>query len=83
MAEGCASLWKHYQALITFAQHSSLHRLFRMEGTVQRFTNGLSTFCLLFIVYLPDFYEFTLLHFFLLKHASLHRLFRTGESDYL
>jgi hypothetical protein len=77
--------------------------------------DGLSTICLLFIVYLPDIYEFTfytfycsnmllsiaffawgrviiyddnllrvhILHFLLLKHASLHRLFRMGESDYL
>jgi hypothetical protein len=45
--------------------------------------DGLSTICLLFIIYLPDIYEFTLLHSLLLKHASLHRLFRKGESDYL
>ena len=108
--EGLASPWNHHQTLITFAQHSSLHRPFRMGGTVYR----LSACCLLFIC-LIIYYEFTfytfycsnmllsiaffawgrviiyddnllrfhILHFLLLKHASLHRLFRMGESDYL
>ena len=44
--------------------------------------DSLSTICLLFIVYLPDIYEshFTLS---IAQNASLHRLFRIGESDYL
>ena len=44
--------------------------------------DGLSTICLLFIVYLPDIYEFTFLPFLLLKHASLHRPFRMGGTVY-
>ena len=67
--------WNPHQDMITFAQHTSLHRPFRMGGTVDQ----LSACCLLFI-FLTDIYELT---FLLLKHAFLHCLFRMGESDYL
>ena len=48
-AEGSASPWKHHQALITFVQHSSLHRPFRMGGTVYRLSACYLLFsCLIF-----------------------------------
>ncbi len=73
--EGFTSPWKHHQSLITFAQHSPLHRPFRIGGTVYRLS-----VCGLFLS--VWYLRVHILHFLFLKHASLHRLFRMGESDY-